>query len=172
MDVWVANTTKQNFEFNYRMPESTRIHSTKIPIGGQVRIHKAGLSQPEVDAIVEQIERIGGIRSDSVERTKAFIGLAYSIDKPVRPAAIETAVDHNDDVLTERGHENRKAAAVAIHENLSAADRDPRNLSESSVEIIEDVKRGEDPGIRETIEVVREGDNPAPSKRGRPRKGR
>lgn len=170
MDVWVANTTKQNFELNYRMPEGTRVFSVKIPIGGQVRVHKAGLSQPEVDAIVAQVEHVGGVRQDAVDRTKAFVGLAYSIDKPVKANAIESAVDHNDDVLTERGHEIRTAAAVAIHENMAQASSDPRSLNTTDVEIIEDVKRGEAPGVRETIEVVREGEAPTRG-RGRPKKG-
>lgn len=161
MRILVANTTKQVQSFHYRVPESDRLMVINIPIGQQVPIYKANMSGPDADSIIEQLRAYGAVRTDEVDRAKPFVGLCFSIDKEVKPETIERVVGHNDDVLTKRGEEIRKQAAIGINEALDGGRGD---VSGVTVSMKEDVKLG-DPGLNETIEVVKEGSAPRP--RGR-----
>jgi hypothetical protein len=176
MDLWVFNATKKNLKFKYRFPEIPGVKTAIIPIGGQTCLHKPGLNQAEVDALAAQLEAAyGAVPSTQAARVRGRVNVFYSIDRPVKPGAIEAAVEHNIDVLTEEGAELRKQAAVAIHSALADKEAESRfgrgNLRETHVEIVEETRRGETPQINERVEVVREGEGAAPSRRGRPKKG-
>ena len=127
-----------------------------VKVGATVPVYKDDMTTAELDSIVGQLEAIGAVPAVSVDRTKDFIGLCYSVDKPAKDTAIMSAIGHNDDVLAKRGHEMRKETAVAINEALSADGRGP---SELDVTVIEDSKRGEDnaDALDEKIEVRRDG---------------
>lgn len=175
MDLWVFNATKKNLKFKYRFPELPGVKTATIPIGGQTCLHKPGLSQAEVDALVAQLQAAyGAVPSSEAPRVRGKVNVFYSIDRPVRPAAIEAAVEHNIDVLTEEGVELRKQAAVAIHEALADKEAEGRhgraNLRETHVEIVEETKRGEAPDVNERVEVVRD-EGRVVRGRGRPKKG-
>lgn len=165
--LFVSNTTKQHWVFHYRVPERTQIMEAKIAVGATVSIYKDDMSSEELDAIVNQLVTIGAVDAKSVDRTREFIGLCYSVDKPPKDTAIHTAIEKNDDVLAKRGHELRKEAAVAVNDALSQNGSSPQELDFS---IVEDRRRGEDGGdvLDEKIEVRREGQESKP--RGR-RKG-
>lgn len=161
MKIFVANTTKQNQSFHYRLPENQRLLVLNIPIGRQEPISRNELSTPEADAIIHQLRAYGAVRQDEVDRTKPFVGLCFSIDKPVKDTIIERVVGHNDDVLTERGAEIRKQAAVAINEALDGGRGD---VTGTTVSMKEEVNAGAT-GLDETIAVVREGASPPPKRR-------
>lgn len=166
MRLWVANTTKKNVEFHYRLPEQPRPFVAHVPIGSQVPVHSGDLNSPMIDALIEQLRRYGAVPAEEVDRTREFIGLCYSVDTPVQAKRIQSAVEHNDDVLTERGQEIRTEAAVAIHEGLSQAANNPRDLAETTVEVREEAKRGETPRVDQTVHVSRDSGEAKP-KRGR-----
>jgi hypothetical protein len=171
MELWVANATKQNIEFNFRVQESPRPYKVEIPVGSQRRVHKPDLTSAECDYIIDQLEHaFGAVPAASVDRTREFIGVCYSIDKSVKAATIEKAVEHNTDVLEARGYELRKGAAVAIHDRLSGAVDNPRDLAETTVEVREQVRPGEKPKVDQTFQVNREGDGPTKPKATRRRK--
>jgi hypothetical protein len=149
MQINIANTTKQNVHFHYRLPEHARLYDVKVPVGGQEFVHRRDLSSAEVDAIEIQLRNgLGAVRADEVDRTKAFIGICYNIDKPVKAEVIERAVAMNDDVLNERGYEQRLNSAVAMSSALTPTDQEvqqqarPRSRFDS-VEIVEDREDGE-----------------------------
>ena len=155
MQIIVANTTKQVVHFHFRLPEHSRLFDVKIPIGGQERVYKADASTPEVDAIERQLrEGLGAVRADEVDRTRTFIGITYSIDKAVKAEVIERAVAHNDDVLSDRGREQRVNSAVAISSMLTNEEADagkPRSTFRE-VTIEEEAKPGE-AGLKETFRM-------------------
>lgn len=163
MKIYVANTTKQVQQFHFRVVENPRLMMNEIPIGSQIRLYKDDASPREIDSLIYQLENYGAVRADSVQQTKQFIGLCYSVDKPVRDVTIMLAVNHNDDVLQERGYEIRKQAAVAVNDALSKVG----DLKGTTVSFKEETKVGEDaPTLNETIEVrARGSDSPKPARR-------
>lgn len=119
MKMYVANLTQQAWDFGYRLPEQPGVRKQRIEMGSQVRI--AGeLSQRDIDAIVEQYGKYGLIRVDEIDRTKAFAGVCYSIDKTVPIDKIRRGIEHNNEILVERGKEQRKEAAVATNAQIES----------------------------------------------------
>lgn len=121
--MYVANCTQQNQVFIYRLPESQRPFTIDIPIGGQVMLAGIGgreLSTKDVDAVVAQHAIYGMVNVDELDRTKPFVGVCYSIDKPISADKIRRGVDHNRGVLIERGQEIQEHAAVGIRNRIDA----------------------------------------------------
>ena len=117
MRLYVANATPQNHVFMYRLPEKTGEYQLSIPPGSQVRLPQE-LSKPDIDSIIEQRARYGFVEARTARSFRQFSALCYSVDKPVVHEAIHGLILHNQDVLVERGKEIRRAAGVAIHQNI------------------------------------------------------
>lgn len=168
MKLYVANTTKQDHDFVYRILESTRLHQQPVPSGQQVQIYKDDTSDV-INAIVAQHERYGLVKVDEIDRTKPFIGLCYSVDKPIPVSKIMYVAEHNDDVLAEQGQKGRMDSVAALGENLNRATEGKLNALE--VEVVESRKPGDTTiGFRQTIEVPRTTEPKPRNKGGRPRK--
>ena len=158
MTLYVANCTKQNVDFIYRAPESMRLKTQQIPMGGQQLILSPTATTEQLQAILVQHEMYGLVDVKDIDRTQAFIGLCYSFDKPVDVERIQRAHAHNEEMLVERGVQNRKEAAAALSDVILKEDLPVTHLE---VETIEVQKRGENgPTMSEKIEVVREGYEP------------
>ncbi len=154
MKLYIANCTKQVMDFHYRAPEQQRPMMQTIPIGGQIQIYK-DTTQSDLEHIIEQHQRYGLVQVSEIDRTKAFIGACYQIDRPIDVEKIMRAAEHNDEVLTERGQEFRKEAAAALDGQISA---NSPNLTGLEVEIHEESKPGDNTKkITETISVERDG---------------
>jgi hypothetical protein len=117
MRLYISNTTKQNVDFFYRVLENPVARRQQIPIGGQIVI-SGDLSTPDVEYIIGQHRPYGMVSADELDRTKEFVGLCYSVDKPVTMIKIERTMRHNDAVLIKRGEEIRKEAAIASSNGL------------------------------------------------------
>jgi hypothetical protein len=118
--LFVANCTKQRHEFTYFVPEDRRgsLKKIMIPIGGQVMVHKE--DTPEVlNEIIDQHIRYGLVAAKDIPKTRAFIGVCYSINQMIDVDDIMTAAEHNDDVLIERGLHQRKTATLAMDAEMS-----------------------------------------------------
>lgn len=166
MKLFVANTTKQIQEIQYRVPENPKIIVETIPVGQQRRVFKEDATKGEIDAIIRQLEIYGAIRV--VDRPRDFNGLVYSIDKPVPSDTMETVVGHNDDVLEQRGFDLRQAAAVAVASD--AGIQDGRGLNQLEVSIREENKPGDAPDadkMNQTTSVMRDGEKPTSRGRGK-----
>src|SRR5690348_13971234 len=89
--MFIANTTKQHYQPNLRVPELTRLMIVKIPSGHQVEIGKTWNSQ-QADAVIRQLESFGArnVKELSGRKLKDFAGLLYS-DKPISVHNIEAA---------------------------------------------------------------------------------
>lgn len=166
--LFIANTTKHNYEFNFRVPGIDRIFMERIPVGGQVKIYK----DAEIDVleyIVNQHQNTPEpflVPVNEVDRHKGHIGLIYQFDKEISAKQIERKFRENDDALIEKGKAIRIENAVA----LSAALNDQVAMSNTEVgevrtEIVEDVKPGESIDRKIAEGVIVEGRRP-----GRPRK--
>lgn len=131
MDLYVANATRLNVDFAYRLPEVSGMRMQHIPLGQQVKISAGpgGLNKHQIDAIIEQQRPYGMLEAREVTDKGGFAGLIYSVDRQVKVGDMEYAMSHNMDVLLQRGAQIRKEAAVATAANLEGALSDRRDLN-------------------------------------------
>ncbi len=130
MKIYIANGTNQIQRFWYRLPgpQWSREIELVIPQGMQMAALSAasGLSSSSTEllpeegaAIIEHIERYGGVSADNVDRVKPFAGLVYSIGKPVSPPKIEKVFNHNRKVLEQRTEDGLLATALGSNKILN-----------------------------------------------------
>ena len=158
--MFIANTTQQVQDFQYRLPENPKIVKQTIPIGGQIQI-PGDLTVHDIEAIIEQHSPYGMVAVSEIDRTKPFIGVCYSLDKAVTVNKIMSAIEHNGAVLDARGREIRKEAAVSVNNAIEEQSRDFRALD---IGITEVRKEGGDVSVNENIRVDR---SAGPQPRGR-----
>jgi hypothetical protein len=165
MKLYVANTTKKNIHFSYRMPEKPKLFSAVLPMGAQLYVGGKDLTEAESDAIIDQLERkLGAVRVGT--RPAGYVGVVYSLERPVKEEAIAEGVQHNDEVLEEEGAQLRQDAAIATHGGIAQAEgSNPADLARTTVSFEEVTKDGKEPSVDQTIEVVRDGESAAPRSR-------
>lgn len=163
--MYVGNCTQQVQHFMYRLPERPQPYQQIIPIGGQILI-PLDLSTPDVTAIIQQHDRYGMVRVDEIDRTKAFMGLCYDLDRKIDVDKVRRAHERNQLVLTERGRQLREEAAVFVNNTV---EQETPDLKAFEMEVQEVSKKGEDIQVNEKIRVSRTDapSGPKPSARGR-----
>lgn len=124
MDLWIGNATRQKQTFTYKVPEVGQFRFVDIEPGRQIKI--PNLAAEEVNYIVQTNSMYGLISQDTIDRSQAFHGTCYSIDKPISATRLTYLMDHNIGELVELGREIRKVTAVAQSMNVDRA------LSESN----------------------------------------
>lgn len=172
--LFIANLTKQNQTFMYRVPEKDGGGGTRhqdIQIGSQVQI-PGDLSDAQIDVIIEH-HGVYGIKSVQEARDiKGFTGLVYSIGKPVElneKGLVEEILESNDASLTERTGARREQTAAAIADRLGhigAGSGAP--LQRTEVEQVEETKGT--PRVAAGVEAVAE--NVTPRNKGEQRAAR
>lgn len=161
MELFIANCTKQNMDFIYRLPGDNRMHMQRIPVGGQLRIYK-DTTLDVIKHIISQHEKYGLVSADEVVKQRGWVGACWSF-KPIDIERVVHAVDHNDGVIQENALEYRKGAAAAMADFLA---RENESLNNLEIEVEEVVPKGADPGYSEVIEV-RDQSRPERGRRGR-----
>lgn len=150
MTLYIANTTKQNFNHHFRIPEKTRAYFVRIESGTQVRVGDEW-NTAQQDKVIEQLERYGGRKASAVSgNLENFPGIFYSSDKPISESQIvgghEAVVD---------GQERRSAAeATKSALGFDAANRDrkrggKRLAKVTEVTVQQDIPRNEKPTGKE-----------------------
>jgi hypothetical protein len=144
MKLFIANCSKQVHHFLYRVPEATGLRAQPIKEGGQIQV--SGELQPEaIDYIVNQ-----HVRYDEIDRAKPFIGLCYSIDKPIPAAKIQKLMIHNQGILEERAEETLRAMALAnnamMENRIEMTAREARHpipqIGDLEISIVEESRGG------------------------------
>lgn len=118
MKLYVANTTKQNHKFTFRLPEMKHNKIVEIKAGTQMMVHNG--TSDELDAIISHHQIYGLTEAKKLDQHQEYVGLCYSIDKPVTYGNIENAIRDNDEKLTRDAHKRRQAAAAGIDQNLKS----------------------------------------------------
>lgn len=106
MKLYIANTTKQRQIFAYRKLETGRLIQIPINHGDQMMVLDG--STDEVDAVVQHHRVYGLVDSTKIDQSRAFVGLCYSLNKPVSASVIEKAIRDNDIHLTRGAHGRRR----------------------------------------------------------------
>lgn len=172
MRMYVGNPTKQNHEFVYWVPNARSARVQRIPVGGQVCI-SGELDRDAVDMIVQHHAPYGLAAASEVEYAKDFVGLCYSIDKPIAAATLTKVMVHNERVLAEQGREIRRQTSVAGNEALQRNAMEsgrPETLRQMEASILEEDhdERSPDPAVAEGFRVINGGaEQPPPASRRR-----
>ena len=176
MKLFIANATRQIMEFCYRLPERPGALRQVIPIGGQVQV-SGDLTRAEIDYVVEKASIFGLVEIGDAERTGGFSGLCYSVDKPISEDRLFRAMTKRVAVLEDLGREQRKNAAIGVHDQVERQLKDHRDLGTLNgldMQVVEqDANGGRQrvDGFEDRVNVVRqrEGDPARPRNRGRRR---
>jgi hypothetical protein len=171
MKLFIANCTRQQQGVYYRIPESPTPRHQMIDIGRQITV-SGDLNTPQIDAIIGQLRKYGLVHVDEIDKTKAFAGLCYSVDKPIKVDQIMRGVAHNDEVLDERGQQIRKEAAVAVNNALEQTLQGKADVNKLDVSIEEVAgKDGKSNDFAENLRVTREEAPTSPARGGGGRRG-
>lgn len=153
--LFIANCTKQDCDFNFRLPENRKLIQVRIPKGCQSTI-LGELQDTDIAAITRQHSRYGLIHVDEAKKVKAFAGLCWS-NKEIPAKLMQGLYDHNQEALEQKGEEQRKEAAVVVKASI---DTSLKAVGESTtaVEVMaEELKapgdENKDPGLKQTIRV-------------------
>jgi hypothetical protein len=162
--MYVLNCTRQNQEFWYRLPESTKLLHQMIPIGGQIQV-AGDLTTFDIDSIVEQHSRYGMVSYSEIDRAKPFVGYCYQLDKRFNNVAdaLQRGLDHNDRVLDALGKQMREEAAIAVNQSIEGQ-RAPARLTELELTVEEE---GDDGTFHQGIRVTKDNSSPPVAKRRR-----
>ena len=167
MKLYVANCSKQEHLFTYMIPENPRPFSHSIRAGAQIEIPG---NQDAIMAIIGQHQIYGMMEVNKV--TKGFGGLCYRLEKPISVEAIENGFTQSDQEMINKAQESRNITAAASDQMIAnkAQEMGLKQRSGLEIEVIEEKKNAADnsPKFEQTIEVVREGIQPA--KNGRRKK--
>lgn len=170
MELYIANCSKQEFDFTYMLPENPRPFLHRIRAGSQVKIHG---TNAEIDCIIKQHAIYGLMNADEVK--KGFGGLAYRVGKPISIEGIEQGMSQADMEAIERALEARKVQAAASDMIIQqkAQEMGLRQTDGLEIEVLEEKRNAADTDskFQQTIEVSRETAAPQKRGRGRPSKG-
>lgn len=83
-----------------------------------IRLAKA-VTRAEIDLIIQQHADYGLIDATKIDQNRIYIGLCYSIDKPVSSKVIEKAMRDNDGHLNRAAHDRRQASVLATNNALT-----------------------------------------------------
>lgn len=155
--LFIANTTKQHHDFAYRIAEERQARQETIRAGTQMAIG-GELTHDVIVSIIQQHEAYGLRDATTISRMRDFVGLCYSIDKPVPLDNMLYTFEKNDETLNDRAANRREQAAAAIAQNIqsSAAELGVR-VPRTEVETVEET-RGQ-PNVDNRFEILEQGVN-------------
>src|ERR1700683_3772726 len=165
MKLYLANTSKQHHLFIYRPADRPETKPVEIPAGTQVQIGGDNMSDHDIDRMLRQHAPYGLTAVKDLPRTAGYIGLVYSIDKPVNMDQFMSTFEKNDIEMNANAADRRESAAAAIADGMSKSLGIP--VQRTEVELTEESKSGT-PSISEGHEVIAENMAPRhPGKKGR-----
>jgi hypothetical protein len=170
--LYIGNATRQVQHFAYVVPElGPRVQ--EIPIGGQT-VLSDDLSSAQIDAIVKQHVRYGLVQASEIDARTPFVGVCYSVDRPISEKHLQIAMDYNMRRLVAQGRETRKLAAITQHNILerTVARDDLANLASMEVTIQEDNHDGRDPRPAIADGIILDRAAPSEGPAPRPRRSR
>jgi hypothetical protein len=130
--LFIANPTKQNNHFFYKLAEVNRLLDEVIPYGEQVQIAKhLNPTQAQLQAIIEQhaVNGLVDVR-EVTSRHKGKFTLVYSWDKPVNFEKLSLALERNDNESLKIADESREIQTESLVKSLSEqTGKEPESIS-------------------------------------------
>jgi len=145
MSLFIANTTKQDWNHHYRVLESNRPYYTRIPSGTQVELGR-DWNPAQIDSVVKQLEKYGARAATEINsKLKQFPGLLYRIGKAITESQILSG--HEAVVENQERRSADEATKAAL--GFDRANRDKRTNKRmakvTEVEVHQDTPRNERP---------------------------
>ena len=166
-DLYLANCTIKTIDFNFYQPghlpwmqppgadrrQIKPMVRFSVPPGQQQRIAR-DVGAESITEIIVQHQPYGFVLEDEIvhaDRSVCIEGI-FGVGKAVSPDSIMLAQEHNHNVLTGRGIDLRRAAAIGMSNfmNQGGVTHDT-----TQIEIVEEAARGQTPSINETVRVDR-----------------
>lgn len=170
MKIWIANCTKQNHKIYYREPKKRALREVMCPIGAQVTLPDE-FDAAGVDFVTNQFAIFCWLKSDEIKADHQYVGICYSVDRPVDMTRLNDALAHNEEVLMERGHELRRQAAIIVDKNIAEVNKNvglpqPKSTELTIEQMAPEKQFGSGEAIHDSITVTngRGGEKP-PRKR-------
>lgn len=157
--LYVANTSKQNWEFTFRLPAMQSGYFRKlIPAGQQICVDH--LSSDEIALVISHWERYGMKSSEEMSRRKGYTGICYRLEKPVVMDAMLATYELNDDALAQAADERRIKTATRMATDIATDISSKTGIDKTKlvpqrleVEVVEDTDGT--PSISAGVEVLR-----------------
>lgn len=152
MKFFLANVSRHDRNFNYRLPENVKAITQPVRLGQQVTLvgdHNA----PQIDSLVAQVEALGGRRVGEYDDTKGkVVPYLYNVDAAIKVSEMREVMRHNTGQLVLQGKKMREAAAIATSQSIESMA--PGTLTDLEMSIQEDSnpQAGEKP-IAEGVRV-------------------
>ena len=136
MRMYLANTTKQDHRFTYRLPGASAPHQRTIPAGRQIELDL--VKAEHVSEIVKQHERYNMQETAKLSRRKGFVGLCWSTE-PIDIDEMLTTYEINDKALNEDAQDRRELAAAAMSRQMQKdiAEKTGKDIGPPSVVAME-----------------------------------
>jgi hypothetical protein len=116
MNLYIANTTKQDRQFTYRLAERQNHLMRVVKAGQQIVIND--LSQEEIAKIIKDNAMYGIKSVAELSRNRGFVGIIYSTDNPIKTDPMLDTLDQNDKVRDAEAAKRRETTAAAISQNM------------------------------------------------------
>lgn len=148
--IYLANTTKQNWNHCYRAPETNRAQMVQIPSGRQAEIGEHW-SASQTEAVIRELEKFGARPAvDANGKLDKFPGLLYSTTKPIKEDQIVSGHDAVVEMQEKRSAEEAVNSAKAFDTTTRAnKGRGKRLAKVTAVEVKQDLPRGKKPSGEE-----------------------
>lgn len=150
--MFIANTTKQKYKIDLRVPELTRLLIVEIPSGHQREIGKT-FNSHQIDAVIRHLETYGARNAKELSgaKLKGFDGILYSTDKPISAERIEvgheTVVEHQEKRAVQELTKNALGLDAALRDKRTKK----RGARSTTLEIKQDVPPGSRPTGKEVV---------------------
>jgi hypothetical protein len=160
MKLYIANGSHQVQDFQYRLPEVKNYRQQIIPIGGQIRI-SGDLSKEDIDLIIEHHTVYGMVHYKDIANHKDMeIPYIYSVDNFIPVDVMTALIVQNREYNTEKGKEQRQAAALTVNNMIEESLSD--KLKNFEMTVVEEQSKVRDATFSEGIRVTRDKDRGAP----------
>lgn len=119
MKAFIANCTNQHQIMNVRLPDMKGPMTVPIEAGRQVQFPKE-LSMKEMESLTGQMRKYGMVTVEEALGHKPGTPIVYIVnaEKVVPERVMRDAFDVNRGVLTDRGRDMRRVAALAARKNM------------------------------------------------------
>lgn len=136
MQVFIGNPTLQHREVHYRLPQAKTTRVVRIAAGGQEKLAE-DLNGNNLQKVIDQLERLGAVRSKSAHTIIRPKGLVYDVSpNPINVDELQEGLERDENARQEVSADKMHEAGLAAFQNAG------KGAIETSVEIVETNDRG------------------------------
>lgn len=147
--LYIANSTRQNFRFHFRIPENNKAMTLEIPSGQQREVGK-DWNEAQYEACISQLERYGARKAEEAHGALRNFnsGILYS-HKIIKSDEIVYGNEQHLDAAQDRSVTQATRTALAADQNHRDKRTKKRKAKSVTTEVLKhgDPRKGEDEGL-------------------------